>query len=43
MEKGYLYVGHYIDTEGNYILKVLIKIQIKKYLTNMNLVNTIVL
>ena len=22
MEKGYLYVGHYIDTEGNYILKV---------------------
>jgi hypothetical protein len=22
MEKGYLYVGHYIDTEGNYILKI---------------------
>jgi predicted GIY-YIG superfamily endonuclease len=22
MEKEYLYVGHYIDTEGNYILKV---------------------
>ena len=22
MEKEYLYVGHYIDTEGNYILKI---------------------
>ena len=22
MEKEYLYVGHYIDTKGNYILKV---------------------
>lgn len=22
MEKEYLYVGHYVDTEGNYILKI---------------------
>jgi predicted GIY-YIG superfamily endonuclease len=22
MEKEFLYVGHYIDTEGNYILKI---------------------
>lgn len=22
MEKGYLYVGHYVDLEGNYILKI---------------------